>query len=238
MYLKVIGSSSKGNAYILENETEALLIEAGCRFSLIKESLGYDISKVKGCIVSHCHNDHAKYVDVIKKSGIPVFGNEQISPSYVIEAKKGYKIGGYRFIPLPVEHDVQCFAYIVYHNDFGKLLFITDTICFNYSIGNLSHILIEANYCDDILERNIESGKIPYSLRNRIIKSHMEIGTTEYVLKSLDLSNVKNIILIHLSDNNSDADSFITRIMSITGHPVITASNGLSIRLDSYDYGN
>ena len=66
----------------------------------------------------------------------------------------------------------------------------------------------------------------------------MEIGTTEYVLKSLDLSNVKNIILIHLSDNNSDADSFITRIMSITGHPVITASNGLSIRLDSYDYGN
>ena len=72
MRLKVIGSSSAGNGYILENDREALLIEAGCRFAEVKEALGYNIRKVAGCIVSHEHKDHARYVEEVKAAGIPV----------------------------------------------------------------------------------------------------------------------------------------------------------------------
>ena len=61
MKLKVLGSNSLGNCYILENKDEALIIEAGIKFAKVKESLNYNISKIVGCLVSHEHNDHAGF---------------------------------------------------------------------------------------------------------------------------------------------------------------------------------
>lgn len=47
MMLKVLGSSSKGNCYILENESEALILEAGIKFQDVKKALNWNIAKVK-----------------------------------------------------------------------------------------------------------------------------------------------------------------------------------------------
>ena len=236
MLLKVIGSSSAGNGYILENDREALLIEAGVRFAEVKKALGYNIRKVVGCIVSHEHKDHARYVEEVKATGIPVLGGESINPTKVIEPRCGYRLGGFRIIPLPVEHDVPCYAFLIQHDDIGKLLFVTDTMSFNYHIDGLSHILIEANYCDRRLDDNIEAGLLPESLRDRIIRSHMEIGTTIDVLKSLDLSEVWNIVLVHLSEGNSDAEGFIQRILNETGRIPAIATSGLVMSLKNLPY--
>jgi hypothetical protein len=46
MVLKVLGSSSKGNCYILENSQEALIIEAGISFSKVRSAT------FAGCIKS------------------------------------------------------------------------------------------------------------------------------------------------------------------------------------------
>ena len=236
MVLKVIGSSSAGNGYILENDREALLIEAGVRFSDVKKALGYNIRKVVGCVVSHEHKDHARYVEEVKAAGIPVLGGEGVNPTRVIEPRRGYRMGGFRVIPLPVEHDVPCYAFIVRHEDMGKLLFVTDTMTFNYRIDGLSHILIEANYSDVRLDENIEAGLLPESLRERIIRSHMEIGTTIDVLKSLDLSAVWNIVLVHLSEGNSDAADFIQRIEAETGRTATIAVPGLVMSMKNLPY--
>ena len=45
MELKVLGSSSSGNCYILDNGSEALIIEAGIRFMEVKKALDFNISK-------------------------------------------------------------------------------------------------------------------------------------------------------------------------------------------------
>jgi len=42
MLLKVLGSSSKGNCFILENEEESLIIECGIPFLEIKKGLGFN----------------------------------------------------------------------------------------------------------------------------------------------------------------------------------------------------
>ena len=55
MNLEVLGSSSKGNCYILSNEKEALILEAGVNFKQVKKALNYDISKIRGMLVSHEH---------------------------------------------------------------------------------------------------------------------------------------------------------------------------------------
>lgn len=52
--LKIGGSSSKGNAYILECNDEILLIEAGVSFkNKILPVINWKGGKVVGCLVSH-----------------------------------------------------------------------------------------------------------------------------------------------------------------------------------------
>lgn len=55
MKLKVLSSSSRGNAYILKSPTGTLLIEAGIPFREIQKGLGFDLKGVVGCLVSHEH---------------------------------------------------------------------------------------------------------------------------------------------------------------------------------------
>ena len=73
MKLKVLGSGSSGNCYILESDTEALIIEAGVRFKDVKVALDFNVSKIMGVVISHSHGDHAKYVSEYEKAGISVF---------------------------------------------------------------------------------------------------------------------------------------------------------------------
>ena len=61
MELSILGSSSKGNCYILQDSNEALIIEAGLKLIEAKNTLGWNISKVSGLIVSHQFNVHAVF---------------------------------------------------------------------------------------------------------------------------------------------------------------------------------
>ena len=53
--LKVVGSGSKGNTYLLETSKETLILDLGCRWNDILESLNYKIDNVVGVVVSHAH---------------------------------------------------------------------------------------------------------------------------------------------------------------------------------------
>ena len=97
-------------------------------------------------------------------------------------------------------------------------------------------MMIEANYSDEILDYNIENGITPASMRPRLLQSHMEIKTTENILLSSNLDTVNDIILIHLSHNNSDAEQFKQRIMQKTGKPVIIAKRGVCVDVSKEPY--
>lgn len=57
MKLKVLGSGSKGNCYLLtSSKGKTLIIEAGLRNIEIKESLGFDLTSVEGLLLSHAHS--------------------------------------------------------------------------------------------------------------------------------------------------------------------------------------
>ena len=96
--------------------------------------------------------------------------------------------------------------------------------------------MIEANYADDIVEKRIEAGLMPESMRPRLLNSHMEIEQTKAILSENDLSNVDNIILIHLSDGNSDEERFVREIRELTGKPVYAANKGMTIDLSKEPY--
>jgi len=136
MQLHVINSNSLGNAYILENSEEALLIECGVNFKLIKQALNFDLEKVVGCIVTHEHGDHAKAIGEVLAAGIYVYASwgthEALATSTHHRAKvvyvgKSFQIGNFRVMPFDVKHDVaEPFGYLIQHPETGTILLLTD----------------------------------------------------------------------------------------------------------------
>jgi ribonuclease BN (tRNA processing enzyme) len=59
----------------------------------------------------------------------------------------------------------------------------------------------------------------------------MSLETCKEFLQANDLSQVKDIALIHLSDSNSDAERFKREDEGLTGKPTYIASKGLEIEL-------
>jgi phosphoribosyl 1,2-cyclic phosphodiesterase len=129
--------------------------------------------------------------------------------------------GGFQFKSFDVKHDAaEPVGYIIKHAETGNVLFLTDTYYCEYSFSGLNNIIVEANYCQEIIDRQVELGVLHQKLRNRIISSHMSIDTCIDLLKANDLSQVNNIVLIHLSDNNSDAELFKRKAQEATGKTV------------------
>lgn len=238
MRLYVLGSSSSGNGYLLYQKGEALVIEAGIHLNKVKQVLDFNISYLKGCIISHRHNDHSGFVSAYLGAGIDVLAPADVFAKkhhrgHEIEPGKGYKFGRFKVIPFDLVHDVSCYGCLIDHPDCGRVLFLTDTYLCEYKFPGLNHILIEANYADDILEENIFRGIEHPAMRERLLTSHLELKTTKAILQANDLSAVRNIILIHLSDRNSDEERFVREIKSLTGIQVYAASRGLEISLAS-----
>ena len=56
MRLKVVSSSSKGNAYILSDNTgDSIIIECGMPIKKIQQALDFKLQGVQGCLISHEH---------------------------------------------------------------------------------------------------------------------------------------------------------------------------------------
>ena len=245
MRLNVLGSDSNGNCYVLQTDKEALIIEAGVRFSEVKKALKWQLSKVVGAVITHEHNDHAKYIRDFVSNGITVLalpsvfrakGIDSLSFRKELEPMHGYIVGGFRVFAMPVCHDVPCVGFIIEHEDMGRMLFVTDTMMLEYRVPGLNHILLEANYAEDILDAKIEAGSVPLSMKPRLIHSHMEIETTKGILRANDLSGVNEIVLIHLSNGNSDERRFVREVQETSGKPVYAAVAGLELNLSINPY--
>jgi phosphoribosyl 1,2-cyclic phosphodiesterase len=239
MKLKILSSSSAGNCYILENGREILIIEAGIRFMDIKKAIDFRLHKVAGCLISHQHNDHAKSAKDCVDAGIftlalrDVFEAKNIdarnSRARTIEFGKGYILGGFKVAPFPAFHDVECAGFIIDHADCGRIMFLTDSCKCDYNFTGLNHILIECNYHAAKLIENINAGSAFAAQRERLMATHMELNTCKEYIRSCDLSNVRNIVLLHLSDDNSDEHYFVSEIQKLTGKPVYAACSGLNV---------
>lgn len=240
MQLKVIGTGSSGNCYILENEQEALLIECGINIKDIKAALNFNLNKLVGCIVTHEHMDHAKAVKDLMAAGVDVYSNKGTFEALKIDCDvfrkchhkahplhghDGFKIGNFKIKSFDVVHDaVDPCGFLINHPETGNVLFLTDLIYSKYTFRNLNNIIIEANYHDVIARRKLNDMEF---LRSRVIKNHMSLNTCVAALKANDLTAVNNIVLVHLSDSNSDERLFRETVAESTGKNVTVADNGL-----------
>lgn len=245
MQLRCLGSSSSGNCYLLENDRECLVLEAGIPLKEVKKALDFNISKIVGLLVTHEHGDHCKYVKDFYETGIDIrmsLGtadnmDAEFLTVRIVKSGFWYQLGGFTVTPFPVVHDAaEPFGYIIRHQDMGTLLFASDTeyIKLNFRKLQLNHIMIECNYSQKIIDSRMRQGDTDKMLRDRVLQSHMELETCKEFIRKNKTPMLDNIILLHLSDGNSNQKQFIQEIQEVAGPfvRVYAADKGLTVNLD------
>ena len=225
MDIKVIASGSSGNAYLIGDGYTHLLLDAGIPFKRIQIGCGFRTSSIDACLVTHRHGDHAAAVPKLLQRGITVYSNADVAGFYPgvqsVDALREFRIGTFHVLPFAAEHDVLCYGYQVTSTETGeKLVYITDSAYVRYTFTELTHIMIEANYAEDIMLGNVRDDKIPFPLAERVAQTHMSIDTLLALLRANDMTKVRQIYLLHLSDNNSDAEKFKKMVQQETGAEV------------------
>lgn len=156
---------------------------------------------------------------------------------YMVKNGRKIKAGGFEVLFFETKHDANDpSGFLIRHQETGDVLFATDTFYLPYNFAGLNNILIEANYRKDLLEANIQAGRIPPALRDRTLQSHMSLDTCIEALQANDLSKVNNIVLIHLSDGNSSSVEFKDEVHRVTGKTVHIADKGMKIQFNKQPF--
>jgi len=217
MEFKSLASSSHGNAYIVADEQTKILLECGISYKQLQKLSGFSLSEFKACIVSHEHKDHAKSVEDLLGRGMEVYmsyGTAQaleVDSASLIESMEQFNIGSFDIVPFATFHDAaEPLGFLIKSRADGEVLaFATDTVNLRYKFPGLTILAIEANYDKNVLDR---CEKLPDKVRHRITNAHMEIDTLCDYLRSLDLSECREIHLLHLSDATSREAEFVTKV--------------------------
>ena len=57
-----------------------------------------------------------------------------------------------------------------------KIFFATDTAALNYDIAGIRTFLLEVNYIEDIMNKNVEDGELEQFVANRVERSHFGLA--------------------------------------------------------------
>lgn len=227
MKIEVIASGSAGNCYKISNEDTTLLIECGIPYKKIQEALNFKTTDIDGVLVSHEHGDHSKACKDLIKAGVNLYMTKGTKEALKLDSHriKNFKnfgdsycdvnIGSFKIKPFKTVHDAkEPVGFVIYDSlAIEELVFITDT---QYSIYSFSpdYFMLEVNYIRETINKN---DSIHEELRARIKENHMSLDTAINLLERSDLSRLKKIYVMHLSDANSDAEVIKYRLQELTG---------------------
>lgn len=237
MKLIIICSSSKGNSYALQSDSgEILLIEAGIPLKEVKRAIGYKTSKVVGCITSHVHGDHAKYIPEYLKAGISVSSNDEVAEKYLgvdtMSENITFRFGNFGVTPFEVQHDAKNFGYLIHEPSYGTIFFATDCYNLNFVIQGCNTYLAECNYSDELLDKAVAEGKTPRSQADRVRLSHMSLEHAVSWLQDCKAErSAHQIILIHGSARHLNPTKAVNKFQQVFGIPVYYGQKGLEINL-------
>lgn len=230
MDIKILASGSSGNAYRVSDGKTTLLLDAGIPIKSIQVGCEFKASQLDGCLVTHSHGDHSKAVKDLAKLGVDVYTSRGTMDAcgfaghriHAAKALKEIAVGTFKILPFDVQHDApEPLGFLLASTETGeKLLYFTDTYYIKYRFQGLTHIMAECNYDEESVRQSVSAGYIPVELATRLVKSHMSLDHLLDMLKANDLHQVKQIYLLHLSNNNSNESRYKEAIQKETGAEV------------------
>lgn len=135
-------------------------------------------------------------------------------------------------MPLSVEHNAPCLAYIIDHKEIGRLVFATDLMDFPYKIPDVSCLMLECNYCEETILNNLCNGADIHSRPD----NHLSLEKALEATRRLYNPKLNKVIALHLSDGNSDENLIKRKFKEELGIDVLIAESGLSVNLNEDDF--
>ena len=217
MKLKCLGSSSAGNCYLLtSNSGETLILDCGIPIKEIKKGLDWNIKGIMGVLCTHKHLDHSKSLNDFKSMGIPI-----LAP-YLGDSCKSMNMGGFTVKPFDLTtidgnwthtnangEPCPIYGFLITHKEMGRMLYITDCEVVKWKFKDINHILLGVNYDKDLIDRD-NTGKA-----NHVFRGHLSIDTACDFVKANYSDSLQNVIMCHLSSENTDSDSFIEKMKKV-----------------------
>lgn len=244
MKLTVLASGSAGNGYLFEARHSALLVECGVRPEVMMRQTAVPLSRIAGALVTHEHRDHAGYAGRYAALGIPIYasrGTIEALPLMngtvrVLRTMEVQYIDGWKVMPFDTRHDAsEPLGFVIEHPEAGRILFMTDTAYCPYDFRTLGldHIMVEANYDDAILDGNVANGEVDAARAARTRRDHMSLRAACELVRADQTAELKTVVLIHLSSQNSDAAQFARKVgETALFAKIAVAKAGLTIELN------
>lgn len=234
--IKTISTGSDGNAYYISDGYSSALLDAGMPLRAIQIALGHKLATISGALITHSHGDHAKAVKDLARLGVDIYISSAEAEAlklyghriHAVKPLKTFKCDGFAVTPFDVVHDTpEPLGFLIKSTATGdKLLYFTDTAYLKYTFRGISYILGECNHSRRMIDDNVKCGDLAPELAARIVKSHMSIDRFEEFLKASDLSELKELHLIHTSDGNGNTSEFTARIAKIVPSAAIFSIKG------------
>ena len=227
--IAIHATGSTGNCYTVSNGKATVMLDCGLPYNRIQKLTGFILPDA--VFITHEHQDHVKAAKDFMKRGVDIYtsaGTAEVENLeghllHIMKNRQSVSIGGIVVSAFDTQHDAsEPLGFLIDDGD-DRILYATDTYYLHYKFPGLTKIMIEANYCNEILTENLRYGKLPKTLERRLRESHFSLENLKKFFLANDISKVKEIWLIHLSKGNADPVMFKREIEALTGKPVYVA---------------
>ncbi|MFK8794739.1 MBL fold metallo-hydrolase [Planococcus plakortidis] len=225
MRFSVLASGSTGNAIYIENDEHAFLVDAGLsgkKLESLFASIGRDMGKLDGILVTHEHSDHIKGLGIAaRRHKVPIYANAKtwtamdglvgaipIEQRFHFDMETVKSFGGLDIESFGVSHDAADPMFYVFHENGRKLALITDTGYVSDRmkgiIGASDAYVFESNHDIGMLQM----GRYPWSVKRRILSDvgHVSNEDAAVAMSEVLAEKPTRIYLSHLSKDNNMKD--------------------------------
>jgi phosphoribosyl 1,2-cyclic phosphodiesterase len=237
MIVAPLSSGSAGNAYWLESDGTAILVDAGIGPRDTKKRLevvGCDITALRAIVITHEHYDHIRGAEKIaRKYEVPIYltrgtlDASRIDPAdvntVIFENDTTFTIGELQVHARKTIHDAAdpaCF--VVEARDGTRIGIASDLGYVNPEVlqhlSGCDGLFFESNHDLDMLRM----GSYPWSLKRRIMSrfGHLSNDDSVNAVQRLLGAELKTLCMIHLSQKNNHESivrDMCTRLLRRTG---------------------
>ena len=222
MRFEALASSSKGNAYLVSDGDTHILLECGLTHKKLLQLVGFQMSNIKACLVSHEHKDHSNCINRLLEDCVQVYltrGTAEalelpeslMELAHEIKAGEQFTVGSIDILPFETFHDAaEPVGFCMQSRVDGDIfVYAIDTVNIPYEFPGVGVLAVEANFEKSRLD---QCEKMPKKVRHRISNTHMEIDVLCSILRRMDLRRCREIHLMHLSDATSHEGYFINKV--------------------------
>lgn len=217
VFVSSLASGSSGNAFLLSDGKQSLLVDAGISAKQIVQrmaELGQDPASLHGIFITHEHSDHIQGVaQMVKRYGIPVYitrGTHQncnldLEKVEYIKHNDVISVGTLQVKAFGKQHDTPEPVSFSIFDGKQTVSVITDIgeacIDVRRAVESSDFLILETNYDDQMLEQ----GPYPHMLKRRIRSTHGHLSNYEAGLCVLEHGSKKlrGVLLAHLSQKNN-----------------------------------